>query len=45
MIGREMPGMHELIYQSIMKSDLDIRKELFSNIVLSGGTTLFPGIS
>ena len=28
-----------------MKCDLDIRKELFGNIVLSGGTTMFPGFS
>lgn len=28
-----------------MKSDVDIRKDLFSNIVLSGGSTMFPGIS
>lgn len=40
-----MPGLHEIVNQSIMKSDVDIRKDLFSNIVLSGGTTMFPGIS
>lgn len=45
MMGKEMPGLHEIVYQSIMKSDVDIRKDLFSNIVLSGGTTMFPGIS
>ena len=28
-----------------MKCDVDIRKELYSNIVMSGGTTMFPGIS
>jgi len=28
-----------------MKCDLDIRKDLYANIVLSGGTTMFPGIS
>lgn len=27
-----------------MKCDIDIRKDLYSNIVLSGGTTMFPGI-
>jgi actin len=39
------PGIHEAIYGSIMKCDEDIRKELFSNIVLAGGSTLFAGIS
>merc|ERR1719427_2609094 len=28
-----------------MHSDLDIRKDLYANIVLSGGTTMFPGIA
>ncbi|CAF4553751.1 unnamed protein product, partial [Rotaria magnacalcarata] len=28
-----------------MKGDIDIRKELYANIVLSGGTTMFPGIA
>jgi actin-related protein len=27
-----------------MKCDIDVRKELYSNNVLSGGTTMFPGI-
>ncbi|KRX08339.1 hypothetical protein PPERSA_03333 [Pseudocohnilembus persalinus] len=43
--GNEFPGIHELTYQSIMKCDVDVRKDLYSNIVLSGGTTMFPGIS
>ena len=28
-----------------MKCDVDIRKDLYANIVLSGGTTMFPGIA
>lgn len=43
-IGKEMPGFHEISYQSILKCDVDIRKDLYSNIVMSGGTTMFPGI-
>ena len=27
-----------------MKCDVDIRKDLYANTVLSGGTTMFPGI-
>jgi actin len=38
-----MPGIHEMVYQSIMKCDLDVRKELYSNVILSGGSTMFPG--
>jgi actin-related protein len=28
-----------------MKCDVDVRRDLFSNIVLSGGTTMYPGIA
>ncbi|OBZ69592.1 Actin-2 [Grifola frondosa] len=31
-------------YNSIYKCDLDIRRDLYGNIVLSNGTTMFPGI-
>lgn len=44
-IGMEAPGMHETTYSSIMKCDVDIRKDLYGNIVLSGGSTMFPGIA
>jgi len=44
-LGMEAVGIHETSYNSIMKSDLDIRKDLYANIVLSGGTTMFPGIA
>ncbi|KAK4431196.1 actin [Sesamum alatum] len=36
MIGMEAAGIHETTYNSIMKCDVDIRKDLYSNIVLSG---------
>merc|ERR1712146_646387 len=42
--GMEAEGVHMLTFDSIMKSDLDIRKDLYQNIVLSGGTTMFEGI-
>ncbi|XWS59808.1 hypothetical protein CRYUN_Cryun08bG0153600 [Craigia yunnanensis] len=45
MIGMEAAGIHETTYNSIMKCDVDIRKDLYGNIVLSGGTTMFPGIA
>ena len=39
----ESCGIHELLYKSVMKSDIDIRKDLLNNVVLSGGSTMFPG--
>jgi len=45
LLGMEAVGIHETCYNSIMKSDLDVRKDLYANCVLSGGTTMFPGIA
>ncbi len=45
LIGMESAGVHETTYNSIIKCDIDIRKDLYSNIVMSGGTTMFPGIA
>ena len=39
----ESAGIHETSYNSIMKCDVDIRKDLYANTVLSGGTTMYPG--
>jgi len=44
LIGKEDHGIHTTTYNSIMKCDVDIRKDLYGNIVLSGGTTMFEGI-
>jgi len=44
-IGMEKEGVHKLTYDSIMKCDVDIRRDLYSNIVMSGGTTMFPGVA
>lgn len=40
----ESAGIHETTYNGIMKCDIDIRKDLYANNVLSGGTTMYPGI-
>merc|ERR1711903_238966 len=34
MLGMEAAGIHETTYNSIMKCDVDIRKDLYANIVL-----------
>eukprot|EP00971_Amphidinium_carterae_P258231 5125811-Amphidinium_carterae.1 len=44
LIGKEANGIHELVFQSIAKSDCDLRRELYANVVLSGGTTILPGL-
>uniref|UniRef100_UPI00358EE650 actin, cytoplasmic-like isoform X2 n=1 Tax=Myxine glutinosa TaxID=7769 RepID=UPI00358EE650 len=44
-IGMEAAlGVDKIVYNSIMKCDIDVRKDLYANIVLAGGSTLFPGM-
>ena len=45
LIGKEASGIHDTLFQTVMKCDVDIRKDLYLNIVLSGGSSLFGGIS
>jgi len=45
LIGKEFAGVHNTIYETIMKCDVDIRRDLYANTVLSGGTTMYPGIA
>lgn len=44
-LGLEAAGIDQTTFNSIMKCDMDVRKELYGNIVMSGGTTMFPGIA
>lgn len=44
-LGIESSGIHEATFNSIMKCDVDIRKDLYANTVLSGGSTMYPGIA
>jgi actin-related protein len=42
--GDEVEGMHKMCYSSITECDIDIRTDLYSNVILSGGTTLYAGL-
>jgi actin-related protein len=44
-IGKGASGIHDCLFQSIMKCDEDIHRDLFANVVLAGGNTLFPGFA
>jgi len=41
MVGREEDGIAQMVYNTIMKCDIDVRKELYGNTVLSGGNIFF----
>ena len=40
LIGQEYQGVHQMVVDAINRTDMDLRKVLFGNIILSGGTTL-----
>ncbi|KAH0792005.1 Actin/actin-like protein [Histomonas meleagridis] len=42
--GFEFEGIDQTLFNSIMACDIDVRKDLYANIVLSGGTTMFEGL-
>eukprot|EP00441_Pelagodinium_beii_P003130 CAMPEP_0197704004 /NCGR_PEP_ID=MMETSP1338-20131121/125720_1 /TAXON_ID=43686 ORGANISM="Pelagodinium beii, Strain RCC1491" /NCGR_SAMPLE_ID=MMETSP1338 /ASSEMBLY_ACC=CAM_ASM_000754 /LENGTH=380 /DNA_ID=CAMNT_0043287903 /DNA_START=74 /DNA_END=1216 /DNA_ORIENTATION=+ len=44
LMGLELTGIHRTTFDTIQKCDVDIRKDLYQNIVLSGGTTMYPGM-
>jgi actin-related protein len=44
-IDKEASGIHDTLFQTITKCDVDVRRDLFANIILSGGTTMFTGIA
>merc|ERR1719433_454842 len=44
MLGKEMKGIHKLAYESINKCANDDRREMYENIVLSGGSTMFTNM-
>lgn len=41
--GFEFLGLHEMISQSIKRLDLDLRKNMYKNIYISGGNTMING--
>lgn len=44
LINKEGQGMAELVFGAIQAADMDIRPELYKHIVLSGGSTMYPGL-
>ncbi|XP_048204732.1 actin, cytoplasmic 2-like [Perognathus longimembris pacificus] len=44
-LGMKSCGIHETTFNSIMKCDVGIRKDLQANTVLSGGTIMYPGMA
>eukprot|EP00122_Pirum_gemmata_P011059 Pgem_evm1s10238 len=45
LLGKLTPGIHKMIHSSIENCDFSIKRQMYSNIVLTGGSTLFNGLS
>lgn len=43
--GHDIEGVHKYCFDSVMKCDNDVRRDLFQNVILSGGSTLFEGMA
>jgi actin-related protein len=43
LVGMESCGLDQMTFNSIMQCDRDVRSEMYKNIILAGGNTLFPG--
>ncbi len=44
LINVEGQGIAELVFNAIQSGDMDMRSELYRHIVLSGGSTMYPGL-
>lgn len=44
-VGIESCGVHDIVLKSIRRCDMDIRRDMYGNVVLSGGTTMVPGLA
>jgi actin-related protein 2 len=44
LVDQESVGMGELVFDTINKADIDTRAEFYNHVVLSGGSTMYPGL-
>lgn len=44
LVDKESVGMSEMLFNTIQSVEIDIRADLYKHIVLSGGSTMYPGL-
>lgn len=44
LVDSEAPGIAEAVFNTVQSADLDVRTSLYKAIVLSGGTSMYPGL-
>jgi actin len=45
LVDKEAKGIHEIVFDTISKCDIDTRKDFYGNIIISGGSSMFDGLS
>ena len=44
LVDIEQPGVAEMLFQTIQNAAVDVRTELYKHVVLSGGSSMYPGL-
>lgn len=44
LIDCESDGVHDMLFNMIQEADIDLRAAFYKHIVLSGGSTMYPGL-
>jgi len=44
LIDCDTAGVHEMLFNMIQEADIDLRPAFYKHIVLSGGSTMYPGL-
>jgi len=44
LIDVESKGVHDMLFSMIQEADIDLRPSFYKHIVLSGGSTMYPGL-
>ena len=44
LVDIEQPGVAEMLFETIQNAAVDIRTDLYKHIVLSGGSSMYPGL-
>lgn len=44
LMDKDMDGLPDSVFRAITKFDVTVRAQMYSNILLAGGSTLFPGL-
>lgn len=44
LVDSEQPGMAEFLFNTIQAADVDVRSSLYKAVILSGGSSMYPGL-